>query len=139
MKKNLLPICLLSLLAVVSCTKATKQASPAPAVTITTNSITPPIGFKWESSRNINFTIAVIDDRFQSSMFLISIYDGDPIAGGNLISKGSATTSTAFSAKLYLSKQISQVVIVKTAPDGTKVTKKIQVGDANISLSIGAQ
>ncbi|MGF7038414.1 hypothetical protein [Mucilaginibacter lappiensis] len=135
MKKKLLTIALFAAFLVVACKKDKKHNLPVP---VATNSIKAPTGFKWENSRNIIFTVNITDSRFQSSMYLVAIYDGDPIAGGKLLSKGSATTLSAFSSKIYLSKQVNQVYIVKTAPDGSKVTQKTQVGMADITASIGA-
>jgi len=135
MKKKLLAIYLLAALSVVSCKKDNRHNLSVP---VTTNIIKPPSGFKWESSRNIIFTVSITDSRFQSSMYLVAIYDGDPVAGGTLLSKGSATVLSAFMSKIYLSKQINQVYIVKTAPDGSKVTQKTQVGTADVTTSIGA-
>jgi hypothetical protein len=70
-------------------------------------------------------------------MYVIAIYDGDPSAGAHLLAKGSATTSTAFTSSVYLSKQVLQVYIIKYALDGTKTTKIIVVGTQDIETSIG--
>jgi hypothetical protein len=136
MNKKLLIITLLMTFAMVSCKKSTKQDTLASNVTATTQ-IKAPLNFTWQNSRNINFTVNVTDTRFQSSLYMVSIYDGDPTAGGNLLAKGSATTTDAFKSKIYLSAQIIKVYIVKTSPDNSKTTLIVQVGATDIVASIG--
>jgi len=68
---------------------------------------------------------------------LISIYDGDPTTGANLLAKGSASMSTSFKSKVYTSNQINQVYIVKTSPDNSKTTQVLPIGSDNIITSIG--
>ncbi len=135
MKINLLMVMSLSLLFANSCKK--ESVNPIPNVINATNDIKSPSGFTWESSRNINFTVTLTDTRFQDLMHVISIYDGDPNAGGNLLLKGSTSIKTAFKGKVYLSKLVLQVYIVKNSPDNSKVTQIIQVGATDISTSIG--
>ena len=94
-------------------------------------------GFTWENSRNIYFTIDVLDSQFPKMIHVISIYDKDPLLGGNLISKGSATTTEAFKSKIYLPNHILEVYVVGAFPNGSKITKKLLINNTNLTLTIG--
>jgi len=135
MNKKLLTIALLMVFAIVSCKKSTKQDTPVPVTA--TNQIKAPVNFSWQNSRNINFTVNLTDTRYPGLIDLICIYNADPAAGGNLLAKGSATTTVAFKSKIYISYEITQVYIVKTAPDNSKTTLVVPVGTADINTSIG--
>jgi len=135
MKNILFSIIVLALLVGTSC-KTSKDAIPTLTGT-TTNTIVVPTGFTWQNSRNLNFTVNLTDTRFTSSIFLISIFDGNPAQGGQLLAKGSATTNTPFTSKVYTSNQVKQVYIIKTAPDNSQSSQTIQVGNANVVTSIG--
>lgn len=137
MKKILLITAIFGLFAVVSCKKA--QNDPVVTVTSTLANVQVPTGFNWESSRNLNVSVSVTDTRFGTAAQTISIYDGDPYAGGKLISAGGATTIRAFSSKIYLPTTISQIYVVKTAPDQSTIVEKVAApGSADINVSIGA-
>ena len=49
------------------------------------NELVVPVGFTWENSHDVNFNIGITDTRFQDAVHVISIYDANPVAGGNLI------------------------------------------------------
>lgn len=137
MKKTLLIAAIFGSFALVSCKKGTQDAPDLTTAT-TLNDVKVPAGFNWQSSRNLNVSVAVTDTRFGATAFTISIFDGDPYAGGNLLTKGSATATTPFSAKLYVATSITQLYIVKTAPDKSSIIEKVAAGTADISLKIGA-
>jgi LruC domain-containing protein len=138
MKKTLLITALFGLFAVVSC----KKSSDSPNIntgTTTLNDVKVPAGFSWASSRNLNVTVNITDNRFQNAIYKISIYTNDPLASVQQpISQGSATLQSAFSTKLYLSNQITQVYVEKTAPDKSSIVEKVQVGTADVNLTIGS-
>ena len=52
------------------------------------NDIKVPDGFLWESSRDVAVSVSVQDSRYGNATHVISIYDGDPFNGGNVLSKG---------------------------------------------------
>lgn len=105
-------------------------------VVTSTSDIKVPLGFTWENSRSINFTINVTDTRFQNMIHVISFYDGIPGSGGKLLAKGSASINASFKSKLYLSNQIKEMYIVKTSADNATSIQKIQVSNIDIFLSI---
>lgn len=130
MKKQLFIITLLASFIMISCKKSSSDVlNPA----VTSNGIKVPTGFTWQNSRNINFTVTVTDTRFQSMAHSISIFDGS----GNLLSKGSATTSSTFKSKVYISNQTLMVYVIKTSPDNSKVIQKVTIGTADVATSIG--
>ncbi|RKR81379.1 LruC domain-containing protein [Mucilaginibacter gracilis] len=136
MKKTLLIATAFSIFALASC-KKNENSSTTTTVT-SLNDVKIPSGFNWESSRNLNVSVAVTDTRFGTSAYTISLYDGNPYAGGNLISKGAATATKAFETKIYLATTITQLYVVKTAPDNSTIVEQVAAGNTDISLSIGA-
>jgi len=139
MKKKLLIAVILGLFAVGSCKKS---ATTTPVTTTPSgpslNSVTAPAGFLWQNSRYITVTVSSTDSRFQGAIHTVSIYNGDPFNGGQLISQGSVSLTQAFSSKLFLSAQINQLYVVKTAPDKSTITQTVPVGNSDVSLSIGS-
>jgi hypothetical protein len=138
MIKKLLLFAVISAFCFTSC-KKNSTLNPPKEETSSTGDLVVPTGFNWESSRNINFIVSIYDAKFQGVIHVVSIYNGDPLNGGVLITKGSATTIAAFRCKLYLSNQIKEVYLVSTSPDNTKVTKKVTVGADDIDVLLGEQ
>jgi len=136
MKKTLLVIAVLSACAISSCKKESSPTTTT-VTSVSTLNIKAPTGFTWENSRNINFTVNVTDTRFPAIASVISVYNADPNNGGTLLTKGSATTTSPFKTKIYLSDEITQVYIVKTSPDNTNIIQKVQVGTADVTVQIG--
>lgn len=136
MKNQLFIIGIICIAIMASCKKENplvKEIIPAE----NTKDIIAKSGFTWENSRNINFTISVSNSRFPTSIHVISIFDGNPTAGGNLISKGSATTVEAFKSKIYLPNHFQEVYVVGAFPNGVKVTQKLIINNSNLNLTIG--
>lgn len=96
-----------------------------------------PVNFEWQSSRNIKFSISLTDQRFGNSVNRIAIYNGDPETGGKLLSKGSFTLIRPFYTRISLPNHLTSVYLVRTAPDNTSLTSKVQVNIADITLSMG--
>ncbi len=101
------------------------------------NDIAVPSGFNWENSRTIPVYISITDPRFSTAHHTISIYDGDPFAGGKLMARGSASTANAFSVNLYLPKVMSEVYVLKSSPDHSMILQKVALG-SSLTMSIGA-
>jgi hypothetical protein len=135
MKTNLVTIILLAVITFASCKKPSENDDSL--TTKGTSEIIVPKGFTWESSRTIKFKVNVTDARYIGAFYVVSIYDGNPNAGAHLLAKGSATVLVPFSTSVYLSKQLTEVYVVKHSPDNTKTTKIISVGAENIETSIG--
>ena len=135
MKTNLVAIILLAVIMFASCKKPSKNDDSL--IAKGTTDIIVPIGFTWESSRTIKFKVNVTDARYLGKPYVVSIYDGNPNAGAHLLAKGSATLLLPFITTIYLSKQLTEVYIIKHSPDNTKTTKILAVGAENIETSIG--
>lgn len=97
-----------------------------------------PSSFDWGTSRDVSFNISVTDSRFDNKIHVVSIYAGNPEDGAELLSKGSATLTSSFNTRIYLPASVSEVYIVKTAPDGSKVTNKTTITSSEVSLAVGA-
>ncbi|WP_207420336.1 LruC domain-containing protein [Desertivirga brevis] len=93
-----------------------------------------PEGFLWESSRDVTFKVAVTDTRFSDATHIIAIYTPD----GKLLSKGSASTDASFETKVYVPSSITEVYVIKTAPDNSTVNKKVELSGAEVNISLGA-
>lgn len=138
MKRQLLTVAVIASTMMMSCLKSELQAPIAPVTGGTaTKNLVVPKGFTWENSRTVNFTVNLTDTRFKTSAQTIAIYDGDPKAGGKIITKGSGNNTSPYISKLYISNQASEVYIIKTAADNSQVTQKIQISGSNVTTSIG--
>lgn len=132
--KKLLSIALVLGVAALPACKKTDSADTKPVVN-SINDIKVPDGFLWASSRDVNITVNITDQRFGSALHGIAIYDGDPYNGGSLIANGSASTAKAYENKLHISKQITQVYVVKTSPDNSRIINTLDVNGASATIS----
>ena len=135
MKNRLLITAITCVTIMASCKKEDKLIIDQKPVQ-NTKDVIAPAGFTWESSRNVNFTINVVNSQSPNMIHVISLYDGDPTTGGSLISKGSATIKEGFKCKLYLPNQISQVFVVGAFPNGSVIYKKLLITNTDLSLTI---
>lgn len=136
--KSIVFIVLLGWLA--SCTKnveTSKENVKSSNKVTSIDDLKAPANFNWQMSREVSFNISVSDSKFQDAIHMISIYDADPLTGGNLLSRGSASLNTSFITKLNLTNTIKQVFIRKTAPDNSKLDQVIDVNSTNISIDLG--
>lgn len=131
-RKGLLSLLLISALGIYSCKKDGQTDGSLTVDKLT--DIEVPEGFTWESSRDVTFDVSVSDARFNDAIHVVAIYGTD----GTLLSKGSATLSTPFKTKVYIPSTITEVFVIKTAPDNSSVSQKVQVNRAEIALSLGA-
>lgn len=99
--------------------------------TVSMEKLKVPYGFTWESATDINFTITTSDTRFENLAHLVSVYDKE----GKLLSRGSVAHNQDFKTKIYLADTLKEVYIVKTAPDNSKMTKKITVDNVDQTVS----
>ena len=135
MKKQLLNIGLCAIIYLSSCVKAPLNTTVQPA--LTTNNIIVPAGFKWNTSNNINLTVNITDLRYQQSLYFISVFDGNPLVGANLLARGSATNSVPFKGKFILTSDKKQLYIVKMAPDNNETIQSVVVNNFNLAVTMG--
>ncbi len=136
MRTKLLPIALILGLITAACTSE--------LVTNDTNktditALNVPAGFDWKTTRDVTLNIKVSDIRFKSASHVVSVYTADPITGVAPLSKGAASTANPFVTKVSIATKTKTLFVVKTAPDGTKITQKVTL-DTNptVNLSLGA-
>lgn len=132
MKYLYLLFTLISLAFLSSC----RKADPLEKRTGLAAIVSAPAGFTFETARNINFKVSITDTRYGKLIYLISIYDADPALGGHLLSKGSATVNLAFTSKVYLTRQVISVFMVKKAADNSTTSQTIPVANADITTSM---
>lgn len=97
-----------------------------------------PANFTWQTARDVNFTINVTDTRFQNKIHVVAIYLADPATGAVPVAKGSATLVTPFIANLSVPATINEAYVVKTSPDGSAVTEKIELNTTKVSVSLSS-
>lgn len=137
--KNVMFFVLIGLLA--SCSKniETNKENVTTNKNVTTmNELIAPANFNWQMSREVTFNVSVSDSKFQDAIHMISIYDANPVLGGKLLSRGSASLTKSFISKVNLSNTIKKVFIQNTAPDNSIFDQEIAVNFTNISIDLGA-
>lgn len=135
MMKNRLFIAAITCVTLMASCNKQDEIIPDQKPVTSTSDIIAPTGFTWESSRNVNFTINVMNGQSPNLIHVVSLYDGDPASGGSLISKGSATTKEGFKCKVYLPNHISQVFVVSAFPNGSIISKKVLITKTDLSLT----
>jgi len=102
------------------------------------DALTPPSGFLWEMSRNVQLNIGINDNRFGNAIHTIAVYGGNPLDGGKLITKGAASDGKPFISTIYLTDTLQSLFIVKTAPDNSAMQKEFTISSNIITVTIGA-
>jgi len=137
MKKILLIATVFGVAVISSCKKDTTQAD----ITATTgiSSVQVPTGFNWASTRSLNVTAKITDDRFgATAVHRITIFDGDPYNGGTLLAAGSATESAPFTTNITIPTALANIYVVKTSADKSQIIQKQAVGTSDITLTFGS-
>ncbi len=140
MKKIQTVLILIGLLSLASCTRKveSEQQNTTPNNNVSNmNDLVVPAGFTWENSRDVNFNIGITDTRFQEAVHVVSVYDANPLAGGNLIARGSATLSTPFASKLNLANTLKSVYIIKTSPDNSELSQEVSIEGTTVNVQLG--
>jgi len=105
---------------------------------LTVTDLVVPGSFHWETSRDVNLSIGITDDRFLNNLHVVAIYLSDPANGGTPISKGSASLVSPFNTKISLPSTVKDVYVLKTAPDGTTTSQKLSLTSNNVSTAISS-
>jgi len=136
MKKTLLIAAIFSSFAVVSCKKSSQDNSVNTVTSL--NDVKVPAGFNWASSKVISVSATNTDTRFGNVTQTILVYNGDPNAGGTLLSTGGASNITAFAANVYVPTTATKLYIVKKAPDNSTITQVKDASASSISVTFGS-
>lgn len=135
MKIKLLSIALGLSLFAVSCKKG---ESVEETISKNINDINVPANFNWSSTKEVSFSVGTTDSRYGNTQIqVIKIYAGDPANGGQMVASGSATYLTSFNTKVSLPTTLTDVYVVKYAPDLTTVTQKVALTTESVQVSIG--
>jgi len=97
-----------------------------------------PGSFAWQTVKDVNLSIGVTDKRFSNKIHVISVYLADPSTGLEPISKGAATLVSPFNVRLAIPTSVTEVFVVKTAPDGSTVTDKMPLNASSISFALSS-
>jgi len=135
MSKKLLSLAIGLALLSASCKKDNAEKD---AVVAKITDLKVPANFTWQTARDVNFTINVMDTRFQNKIHVVAIYLSDPATGSIAVAKGSATLGTPFIANISVLATINEAYIVKTAPDGSAVTEKIELNAVKVAVSLSS-
>ncbi|KAA8484981.1 LruC domain-containing protein [Arcticibacter tournemirensis] len=136
MKRILLLAALGGILSVTSCKKDNSTPSTEP---LKMEDLIVKEGFDWSTTKAIKFNIGITDTRFANAEHSISIYDGDPANGGNIVSTGKASLIRAFIEKINFPSAVKDVYVVKTSPDGSTITEKVAINNTEVSIAFGQQ
>jgi len=134
MNKSVLLVAILGVTMWAGCKKSAQNTN-TPADIKSMNDVKVPKGFSWQSTRSITISASITDQRFGNSIYLISVYDGDPNAGGNLLASGSATQTVPYVNTLIVPATATQLYVVKTAPDKSKINSTINITGTTASIS----
>ena len=103
------------------------------------SAIVVPSNFKWQTARDVTFTMGIHDARFpNSTLHVLEVFIGDPASGGKSIAKGAVSLITSYKFKAEIPAAVEEVYVTKTAPNGSNFTDKINLTSTDISISIGS-
>lgn len=136
MKTKLLTLLLLATVVASSCKK---DGTDTDGLNGDIDKISAPSNFSWSGSRDVYFSFGISDNRFQNSLHIIKVYVGNPADGGQLISKGAASSVNPFNTKLALASSINELYVEKVAPNGSSFIQKLTLTSDNLSVSLGSQ
>ncbi|MDB5014071.1 MAG: hypothetical protein JWQ25_2273 [Daejeonella sp.] len=94
--------------------------------------------FNWRTTRDITFSIEISDTRFANELHVVSIYTADPENGGELIAQGAGCLTSKFETRIDLENNLHEVFVVKSAPDGSKISQNVPINTNKVSLVIGS-
>ena len=133
MKEALFLLCTLFALTLGSCKKDTNTIELDNPTTLSSSS-----NFDWKSTRDVNFSVEISDPRFANELHMVSIYTADPEKGGELITQGSASLTSKFETRIDLPNSLQEVFVLKSAPNGSKISQNVPVSTGKVSLIIGS-
>jgi LruC domain-containing protein len=134
MKKILYLASIFLMIAISSCKKQEITSDLLNSQTLSTSA-----NFNWKSAKEVGFEIEVADTRFGNALHAVSVYTADPDNNGELLTEGSASTTTKFKSRIELAMPIQEVFVVKSAPNGTKISQTVPINGTSVKLIIGSE
>jgi len=92
-----------------------------------------PEGFTWANSREVSFKVEITDTRFNNLFHVVAIYGPD----SKLITKGAASPGHPFESKATLPNTVTEVYIIRTAPDNSNTSQKVSLTKTDINVAFG--
>jgi len=94
--------------------------------------------FNWESTREINVSIASDFPNYAGRLGRISIYDGDPSAQGNILLTGSTGYNFPFNTKLRVPTALTRIFLELNFGNGYVQLAEVSIAD-NINYTFSGQ
>jgi len=88
-----------------------------------------PAGFNWETSREINLSVAVDAPSKAGSLSRVRVYDADPLAGGKVLISGSAGYNYPFVSSLRIPTALKKLWLELTTTAGTVMNASVNADD----------
>lgn len=110
-----------------SCNKEPEQVNPGTPKKM--EDLKVPAGFNWESSRVVNLDISVDLPSQIGLLSKITIYDGNPTAGGNTLITGSAGYNFPFISSVNIPTALKELYFEMKTGDGTVQIVNMAVAD----------
>ena len=89
-----------------------------------------PDDFNWKTSEEVAIAIDVVGETaFKST---VSVYNGNPLAGGDLLQNGAASNDEAFVSVVDVPSYIDELYIVCEFPDGSSQAAEVEIADATV-------
>lgn len=120
----LLPLIFLALF-ISSCNKNNGSGSVATKM----EQLHVPSNFSWETSREINLSIAIDDPSHSGSLARIRVFDGDPLVSGKLLVSGSAGYNYPFITLMRVPTALAQLYLEMTTATGIVQHSTVNVND----------
>jgi len=97
--------------------------------------ITVPQGFNWETTSDIEVSIAISGTKAYEAKSKISIFTNNPSEGGELILSGTATPGKALSGTIRIPSSMTEVFLKMESPYGEVKTANVPIQNNLISYS----
>lgn len=88
-----------------------------------------PANFTWETSREVNLSVAVDDPSHSGSLSRIRVFNGDPLASGKILISGSAGYNCPFVSGLRIPSALTQLYLEMTTAAGIIQHSVVNVQD----------
>ncbi|MBC7382989.1 MAG: LruC domain-containing protein [Bacteroidia bacterium] len=136
--KNLSILFLVAIVTIAGCKKFERKQEDTPQLLVVDSmgQIKVPAGFKWETARDVSIRVSTTDNRFTGNLHKVSIYNGNPLAGGVELAAGSLSSTSAFTTTIHTPTTVNEFYLVKVAPDQSTIIRKVEIKNNSVDASI---
>jgi LruC domain-containing protein len=138
MKNITISIISLTMMIFASCKKnATETLNPVPGETVQSlTDLFVPAGFNWSTQKEIKLQIKSPLSNGAGGNYDIKVYDGNPFAGGQLLTQGAASGTRFFDTKVAVGTQVNELYFLATSQGrSTSMYKASTSPQMNVDLS----